>query len=71
MPEILEIESPENDEDDIHHFAKLFLDLVGATEEVSIILRKTTHTSQTVQLTTLFVYRYTVPNSARRTGKSR
>ena len=53
--EALEVQRLEDDEDDIHHLAELFLDLVGTAEEVGIVLREATHTRQTVELTALLV----------------
>ena len=55
---ILKIHRLEHNVDDIHHAKEFFLHLVGTTEQVSIILRKTAHTGQSVQFTTLFVAAY-------------
>ena len=51
----LEVKRLEDDEDDIHHLAELFLDLVRTAEEVGIILRKATHTRQSMELATLLI----------------
>ena len=53
--EVLEIESLKDIEDDIHHLEELTLDLLGGAEEVGIILRKSAHASQAMELTALFV----------------
>ena len=53
--EVLEVQRLEDDEDDIHHLAELLLDLVGAAEEVRVVLREATYTRQPVELTALLV----------------
>ena len=52
---VFEIQCFEDDEDNIHHFHKLFFQLVWTTEDVSIVLCERTHTCQSVQLTTLLI----------------
>ena len=52
---IVEFECLEDDEDDVHHVEELLFHLVGAAEDVGIVLRKSAHTGQTVKFTALFV----------------
>ena len=68
--EVLEVQRLEDDEDDIHHLAEFFLDLVGAAEEVCVVLREATYTCQPVEFTALLVA-IDRTELARRWGRSR
>ena len=53
--EILEIKCLEDDKDDVHHLEELVLELIGAAEDMSVILRETADARQAVQFAALFV----------------
>ena len=53
--EVLEIHRLEYDRDDVHYVQEFLLYLIGAAENMSIILRKATYTGQSVQLSALFI----------------
>ena len=53
--EVLEVECLEDDADDVHHAQELILHLVGAAEDVGIVLSERTHTGQSVQLARLLI----------------
>ncbi len=53
--EVLEVESLEDVEDDVHHLEELVLDLVGSAEDVGVVLRKAAHAGQAVELAALLV----------------
>src|SRR5690606_6262927 len=53
--EVFEAQRIEHMKYQVDHFHKLSLYLVGATEDVGIILRKTTYTGEPVKFATLFV----------------
>ena len=53
--EVLEIHRLEYDRDDVHYVQEFLLYLIGAAEDMSIILRKATYTGQSVQLSTLLI----------------
>ena len=53
--EVLEIQRFEDREYNINHFLELILQLIGRTEQVSVILSKTAYPCQPVQFTTLLV----------------
>ena len=52
---VLEFESFENDENDVHHVEEFLLHLIGTAENVSIVLGKSANTGKSMQFTTLFV----------------
>ena len=52
---ILEVEDREHRLDDVHNAEELTFHLIRTTEDMGIILRERTYTSQSVQLTTLLV----------------
>ena len=51
----VELQRPENIEHDVDNAFELFEQLVGTHEQVGVVLRETTHTSQAVQLARLLV----------------
>ncbi len=53
--EILEIESLEDVEDNIHHLEEFSLDLLRGAEEMGIVLRESADTGQAVELAALFI----------------
>ena len=52
---VLELQSLEDDEDDVHDAEEFLLYLVGTAEKVGVVLRKSAYTGQTMELTALFV----------------
>ena len=48
----------ENDENNIHYFKELVFELVGTTEDVSIVLSKSAYTCQSMELTALLITIY-------------
>ena len=52
---ILEVEDGEHGFDNVHHAHELAFHLIGAAEDVSIVLCERTNTSEAVQLTTLLI----------------
>ena len=52
---VLEVQSLEDVENNVHHLQEFVLELLRSAIEVSIVLRETAHTGQTVKLATLLV----------------
>ena len=53
--EALKVERFEDDEDDIHHLEELVLKLIGAAEDMGVVLREAADARQAVQFAALFV----------------
>ena len=51
----VEVQSLENDLDNVHNLAELLFHLVGTAEQVRVVLRERTNTCKSVKLTTLLV----------------
>ena len=52
---VFEFESLEDIKDDIHHFEEFIFNLFGCTENMCVILRKTSYSGQSVKLTGLLI----------------